>query len=74
LAPDAAPEVVRAIESATGASVTVWPHEPAAGPASSPTPVPDAAALAAAFDGVAARRVLVPAGPGDRFEVVQLAD
>jgi hypothetical protein len=74
VAADAAPELVRAIESATGASVTVWPREPVAGPPATPSPVPDAAVLAAAFDGVAARRVLVLAGPGGRFEVVPLAE
>ncbi|HEX6955322.1 MAG TPA: DUF5671 domain-containing protein [Agromyces sp.] len=75
VAADAAPELSRAIATATGASVTVWPRE--AGPgglAPAATAAPDAAALAAAFDGVTARRVLVLAGPGDRFEVVPLAD
>jgi hypothetical protein len=74
VAADAAPELVRAIESATGASVTVWPREPVAGAPATPSAVPDAAALAAAFDGVSARRVLVLAGPGGRFEVVPLAE
>jgi hypothetical protein len=74
VAPDAAPELARAIESATGASVTVWSREPVAGAPTVPGAVPDAAALAAAFDDVSARRVLVLAGPGDRLEVVPLAD
>lgn len=74
VAPDAAPELERAIESATGASVTVWPREAVAGAPAAPTAVPDAAVLAAAFAGVTARRVLVLAGPGDRLEVVPLAD
>lgn len=75
VAADDAPELVRAIEAATGASVTVWPRERGSGdvvPAA--RTVPDVAALAAAFDGVTARRVLVLAGPGERFEVVPLAD
>jgi hypothetical protein len=57
-----------AIEGATGASVTVWRRieEPGA--------APDAAALAWALEGVTAQRVLVLAGPGDRVEVVRLAD
>jgi hypothetical protein len=57
----------QAIEAATGASVTVWQSaaEPGAGP--------DAAALARALAGVTGRRVLVLAGPGDRVEVVPLA-
>lgn len=74
VAPDAAPELARAIESATGASVTVWPREAIAG---TPVPVgtvPDGAALTAIFESVTARRVLVLAGPGDRFEVVPLAE
>ncbi|MGR0218509.1 DUF5671 domain-containing protein [Agromyces sp. ZXT2-6] len=74
VAADAAPELVRAIESATGASVTVWRREAVGGPPAMPGSVPDAAALAAAFDGVTARRVLVLAGPGDRLEVVPLAE
>lgn len=59
----------KAIEDVTGASVTVWQRsadESGAGP--------DAAALAGALDGVTGRRVLVLAGPGDRVEVVRLAD
>lgn len=75
VAADDAPELARAIEAATGASVTVWPREgPSGGLAPAAGPVTDAAALAAAFDGVTARRVLVLAGPGDRFEIVPLAD
>lgn len=79
VAADDAPELVHAIEVATGASVTVWPREPgragvAPGAGAGAGAMPDAAALAAAFDGVTARRVLVLAGPGDRFEVVPLAD
>ena len=35
---------------------------------------PDAAALAGALEGVTAKRVLVLAGPGDRIEVVRLAE
>lgn len=75
VAADDAPDLSRAIATATGASVTVWPREPGpGGPAPAGSAVPDAAGLAAAFDGVTARRVLVLAGPGDRFEVVPLAD
>lgn len=75
VAADDAAELSHAIEAATGASVTVWPRE--AGPGGLVPPasaVPDAAAIADVFDGVTARRVLVLAGPGDRFEVVPLAD
>jgi hypothetical protein len=57
------------IEDVTGASVSVWlrtADETDAGP--------DAAAVAGALDGVTGRRVLVLAGPGDRIEVVRLAD
>ena len=60
----------RAVEDATGASVTVWRRS--AGEAADAGP--DAAALAAALEGVTGKRVLVLAGPGDRVEVVPLAD
>ena len=63
----------RAIEQATGASVTVW-RRVAAEPGAIPTTAPDAAALVAALEGVSARRVLLLAGPGDRVEAVPLAD
>jgi hypothetical protein len=57
------------VAQSTGASVTVWHRARAeAGEA------PDVAALVAALEGVTARRVLVIAGPGDRVEVVPLAD
>jgi hypothetical protein len=58
-----------AVEGATGASVTLWQRsgdEPDAGP--------DAAAVVGALAGVTGRRALVLAGPGDRVEVVRLAD
>jgi Domain of unknown function (DUF5671) len=58
-----------AVEDATGASVTLWQRsgdEPDAGP--------DAAAVVGALAGVSGRRALVLAGPGDRVEVVRLAD
>ncbi|MGR2752203.1 DUF5671 domain-containing protein [Agromyces arachidis] len=72
---DAAPELVRSIEAATGASVTVWRREPfAAVTPAEPVPVADAAAVASAFEGVAARRVLVLAGADGRLEVVPLAE
>ncbi|MEI5583454.1 MULTISPECIES: DUF5671 domain-containing protein [unclassified Agromyces] len=74
VAADDAAELVRAIEEATGASVTVWRREPLAGAPAPSTQGPDAAAVAAAFDGVAARRALVLAGPGSRLEVVPLVD
>lgn len=54
---------------ATGARITVWHRAGAA-----PGPGPDAAALVAALDGVAARRVLVVTGHGDRIDVVPLAN
>jgi hypothetical protein len=63
----------RAIEQATGASVTVWRRVPAE-PGPVPATAPDAAALVAALEGVSARRVLLLAGPGDRVEAVPLAD
>ncbi|RXZ71751.1 DUF5671 domain-containing protein [Agromyces albus] len=58
----------QAITDATGASVTVWRSldEPGVGP--------DAAALAGALEGVTGKRVLMLAGPGNRVEVVRLAD
>lgn len=59
----------RAIGEATGASVTVWQRA-----LGEPGAVPDAAAVVAALDGVAGKRVLVLAGPGERVEVVPLAD
>lgn len=68
----------RAIEAATGASVTVWRRSGEATGAGPELPGevsgagPDAAAVAGALDGVTARRVLVLAGPGDRIEVVPL--
>ncbi|GAA4046473.1 DUF5671 domain-containing protein [Agromyces indicus] len=74
VATDDAAALAPAIEAATGASVTVWRREPVAGAPSAEIQVPDAAAIAAAFDGIAARRVLVLAGPGGRFEVVPLVD
>ena len=66
----------RAIADATRASVTVWQRaaEPAAEPGAEPGASPDPAAVVAALDGVTGRRVLVIAGPGDRVEVVPLAD
>jgi len=66
----------RAIADATRASVTVWQRaaEPAAEHRTVPHTAPDPAAVVAALDGVAGRRVLVIAGPGDRVEIVPLAD
>lgn len=68
----------RAIEAATGASVTVWQRSGEATdtgqerPGAVPGAGPDAAAVAGALEGVTARRVLVLVGPGDRIEVVPL--
>jgi Domain of unknown function (DUF5671) len=59
----------RAIEDATGASVSVWQRLGDAASAG-----PDAAALTGALEGVTGKRVLVLAGPGDRVEVVRLGD
>jgi hypothetical protein len=59
----------KVIEAATGASVTVWQRS-----ADESDAVPDSAAVAGALDGVTGRRVLVLAGPGQRVEVVRLAD
>jgi len=61
----------QAIEAATGASVTVWPR---ADTGEAPGPAPDAVQLAAALDGVTGKRVLVITGPGDRIDVIPLAD
>jgi Domain of unknown function (DUF5671) len=61
-----------AVEGATGASVTLWQRsgdDSEAGHAG-----PDAAAVVGALAGVTGRRALVLAGPGDRVEVVRLAD
>ena len=58
-----------AIEGATGASVTLWQRSGDATDA-----VPDVAAVVGALAGVTGRRALVLAGPGDRVEVVRLAD
>ncbi|MET1051120.1 MAG: DUF5671 domain-containing protein [Mycetocola sp.] len=71
-AADPAP-LVHAIEAASGASVTVWrsAHADEVTPDGS-TPDPDA--LARALGGVSAGRVLVLVGPGDRLDVIPLAD
>jgi len=58
-----------AIEGATGASVTLWQRS-----GDETDAVPDAAAVVGALAGVTGRRALVLAGPGDRVEVVRLAD
>jgi hypothetical protein len=58
-----------AIEGATGASVTLWQRS-----GDETDVVPDAAAVVGALAGVTGRRALVLAGPGDRVEVVRLAD
>lgn len=63
----------RAIADATRASVTVW-QRAVAEPGAEPGTGPDAAAVAAALEGVTGRRVLVLVGPADRVEVVPLAD
>lgn len=65
---DAAP-LEKTIAEVSGASVTVWQRTPDESGAD-----PDAAAVAHALDGVTGRRVLVLAGPGERVEVVHLAD
>jgi hypothetical protein len=65
---DSAP-LEQAVRAATGASVVVWRRH-----GEEHGVVPDAAALARAFDGVTGKRVLLLAGPGDRVEVVPLAD
>lgn len=59
-----------AIESSVGASVIRWARADAA-PDGEPVPVE---AVLAALEGVAGRRVLVVVGPGDRVQVVPLAD
>lgn len=62
----------RIIEDATGASVTVWMRSPSLGEEVGVALAPEE--LAAAMDGVTGRRVLVITGPGNRVEVVPLAD
>lgn len=57
-----------AIEAATGASVTRWARADAGGPP------PSAHAVIEALGAVVARRVLVVVGPGERIDVVPLAD
>ncbi|GAA4380023.1 hypothetical protein GCM10023152_27960 [Agromyces bauzanensis] len=67
----------RAVRDATGASVTVWQRavtEPGALTEAAPAALSDAAAVVGALEGVSAKRVLVIAGPGDRVEVVPLAE
>ena len=67
----------RAIADATRASVTVWQRaaaDPAPEPGSQSDAPVDAGAVVAALDGITGRRVLVVAGPGNRVEVVPLAD
>lgn len=61
--------LARAIESATGATVSRWVRADAAAQGEVP-----AEAVLAALAGIAARRVLVVVGPGERVEVVPLAD
>lgn len=59
----------RAVHDATGAPVTVWRRAE-----EEPGGVPHAAAVIAALDGVAAKRVFVLTGPAGHVEVVRLAD
>lgn len=63
------PALERRIARETGARVTVWRRADA-----DREPTPEATAVVAALDGVAARNVLVLAGPGDRLEIVPLSD
>ena len=65
--------IERAVREATRASVTVW-RRAVDEPAIAPDAAPDAAAVVAALEGVAGKRVLVVAGPDARVEVVPLAD
>lgn len=67
----------RAVRDATGASVTVWRRavpEPGVPAEAAPEALSDAAAVVAALEGVAGRRVLVLVGPGAAVEVVPLAE
>ena len=60
--------LVRAVREASGAAVSVWMRtEPA-------TVAPSADRVAAALEGVSGARVLIVTGPGDRLEVIPLAD
>ncbi|SFS02089.1 hypothetical protein SAMN04487783_0621 [Agrococcus baldri] len=61
--------LAEAIESATGASVTRWTR---AGDEAAAAAAP--ATVVEALAGVTGRRVLVVAGPGDRVEVIPLAE
>lgn len=67
LVSDADP-LAAAIESATGAAVTRWARAESSGDAAS------AETVVRALSGVHGRRVLVVTGPGDRVDVVPLAD
>lgn len=59
--------LVRAVREASGAAVSVWKRAEAA-------TGPTAAQVAAALEGAAGARVLIVTGPGDRIEVIPLAD
>ncbi len=59
-----------AIDALTGAKVTVWLR--ADRPDDAQLPGPDDEAIAHALDGIAAQKVLVLVGPGDRIEVIPL--
>lgn len=65
VAMDDSAALARAIEAATGATVVEWPRAEAG-------EQPPTNAVLAALEGIAARRVLVLAGPGDRVEAVPL--
>ncbi len=60
--------LVRAVQEASGAAVSVWRRAGAA------TIAPSADQVATALDGVSGARVLIVTGPGDLIEVIPLAD
>ncbi|GAA3866248.1 hypothetical protein GCM10022381_07360 [Leifsonia kafniensis] len=64
----------RAIEDATGASVTVWRRADSDTDAAGAVVRPGDVDLAHALDGVVGERVLVLTGPGGRVEVIPLVD
>lgn len=72
-AADPAP-LAEAIESTSGAAVTVWRRATQGTQGTSVESAPDPDVLARALEGVSGNRVLVVLGPGDRLDVIPLAD
>ena len=71
--------LIRAVDAATGAAVTVWRRSAGAEPAGTVPARTDAAGptaqqLADALRGTTGKRVLVVTGPGSRIDVISLQD